>query len=168
MHLIYKRIFFIVIIVFSSQFVTAQTDTTVSVDPALQEIFNSKIPKEYTIAGITVGGTKAFDANLIISISGLAVGDKVMIPGTDVFSKAIAKLWKQSLISEIEISFTKLVERNLYIHFEIKERPRLAEFKFIGVKKGERDDLETKVALVKERVVTENMKLSAVEAIRKF
>jgi outer membrane protein insertion porin family len=168
MHLIYKRIFFIVTVLFFSQIATAQVDPPVSVDPALQEIFNSKIPKEYTIAGITVGGTKAFDQNLIISISGLAVGDKVLIPGTDVFSKAIAKLWKQSLISNIEISFIKLVERDLYVHFEITERPRLAAFKFVGVKKGERDDLETKVALVKERVVTENMRLSAIEAIRKF
>jgi outer membrane protein insertion porin family len=168
MHLIYKRIFFIVTVLLSSQFVTAQIDTTVSVDPALQEIFNSKIAKEYTIAGITVGGTKAFDENLIISISGLAVGDKVLIPGTDAFSKVITKLWKQSLISKIEIYFTKLVDRDLYVHFEITERPRLAEFKFVGIKKGEKDDLETKVALVKERVVTENMKLSAVEAIRKF
>jgi outer membrane protein insertion porin family len=169
MQLIYKRIFFIITILFSTQFVNAQIiDTTVSVDPELLNIFNSKTPKEYTIAGITVGGTKAFDQNLIISISGIAVGDKVLIPGTDVFSKAIAKLWKQSLISNIEISFTKLEDRNLYIHFEITERPRLAEFKFIGVKKGERDDLETKVALVKDRVVTENMKLSAIEAIRKF
>jgi outer membrane protein insertion porin family len=168
MQLIYKRIFFIITILFSTQFVTAQIDSTVSVDPELINIFNSKTPKEYTIAGITVGGTKAFDQNLIISISGLAVGDKVLIPGTDVFSKAIAKLWKQSLISNIEISFTKLVDRDLYIHFELTERPRLAEFKFVGVKKGEKDDLETKVALVKERVITENMKLSAVEAIRKF
>jgi len=168
MHLIYKRIFFIVTVLFSSQFVIAQNEGNVSVDPALQGIFTAKTPKEYTIAGITVSGTKAFDQNLIISISGLAIGDKVMIPGTDVFSKAITKLWKQSLISNIEISFTKLEGNNLYIHFEITERPRLADFKFIGVKKGEKDDLETKVALVKDRVVTENMKLSAVEAIKKF
>jgi outer membrane protein insertion porin family len=168
MHLIYKRIFFIVTILLTSQFIFAQVETNVSVDPELQAIFTSKTPKEYTIAGITVGGTKAFDENLIISISGLAVGDKVIIPGTDVFSKAIFKLWRQSLISNIEISFTKLVDRNLYVHFEITERPRLAEFKFTGIRKGEKDDLETKVALVKERVVTENMKLSAVEAIRKY
>jgi outer membrane protein insertion porin family len=168
MRLIYKRILFIVTILFSSQFVAAQVETPVSADPELLGIFNSKTPKEYTIAGITVGGTKAFDENLIISISGIAVGDKVMIPGTDVFGKAIAKLWKQSLISNIEISFTKLEDRNLYVHFEITERPRLAEFKFIGPKKSERDDLETKVQLVKERVVTENMKLSAIEAIKKF
>ncbi len=168
MHLIYKRIFFIVSILFSSQFLAAQVSPPVSVDPALQEIFSSKIPKEYTIAAITVGGTKAFDANLIISISGLAVGDKVTIPGTDVFGKAIAKLWKQNLISAVEISFTKLEGRDLYVHLEITERPRLGEFKFVGIKKGEKDDLETKVQLVKERVVTENMKLSAMEAVRKF
>jgi outer membrane protein insertion porin family len=169
MQRIYKRIFFIATIVLSSQFAWAQNDTVpVSVNPELQEIFQSKFAKEYIIAGITVSGSQAFDENLLISISGLAVGDKVMIPGTDVFSKAIAKLWKQSLISNIEISFTKLEGKDLYVHFEITERPRLAEFKFAGIKKGERDDLESKVGLIKERVVTENMKLSAIEAIRKF
>ncbi len=169
MQRIYQRIFFIVTISFSSQFVWAQNDTIpVSVNPELQEIFQSKFPKEYIIAGIKVNGSLAFDENLLISISGLAVGDKVQIPGTDVFSKAIIKLWKQSLISNIEISFTKLEGKDLYIQFDITERPRLAEFKFVGIKKGERDDLEPKVALVKERVVTDNMKLSAIEAIRKF
>ncbi len=169
MRLIYKRILFIAVILCLSEFVAAQQpDTLISVDPALQEIFSSKFPKEYTIAGITVGGTKAFDENLIISISGIAVGDKVQIPGTDVFAKAIAKLWKQSLISKVEIYFTKLEGRNLYIHFELVERPRLGALKFEGVKKGEKDDLEGKIPLVKERVVTENMKLSAIEAIRKF
>jgi outer membrane protein insertion porin family len=166
MERIYKGIFIIITLIFSSQFVWAQEP--VSVNPELEAIFTSKIPKEYTIAGITVVGSKAFDANLIVSISGMAVGDKVTIPGTDVFGKAIAKLWRQSLISDIEISLTRLEGTDLYVQFEITERPRLATFKFEGIKKSERDDLEPKVALVKDRVVTENMKLSAVEAIRKF
>ncbi|MBK8519726.1 MAG: outer membrane protein assembly factor [Chitinophagaceae bacterium] len=166
MERIYKGIFIIITLVFSSQFVWAQEP--VSVNPELEGIFTSKVPKEYTIAGITVVGSKAFDANLIISISGMAVGDKVIIPGTDVFGKAIAKLWRQSLIADIEISLTRLEGRDLYVQFDITERPRLASFKFEGIKKSERDDLEPKVALVKDRVVTENMKLSAVEAIRKF
>lgn len=169
MHRIYTKFFFITAILLSSQFVWAQNDTVpVSVNPALQEIFNSKFPKEYTIAGITVTGTKAFDANLIISISGLAVGDKVQIPGTDVFGKAISKLWRQSLISDVEIFFTRLEDRNLYIELAVTERPRLSDFTFIGIKKGEKDDLEPKVGLSKDRVVTENMKLNAVEAIRKY
>ena len=169
MHPIYKRILIVITVLFSSQFIMAQNDTIpVSVNPALIDIFNSKYPKEYTIAGITVTGTKSFDPNLIISISGLAVGDKVLIPGTDVFGKAISKLWKQSLIAGIEISFTKLIDNNLYVEMTIVERPRLTDFKFIGIKKGEKDDLEGKIGLAKERVVTENMKQSAVEVIRKF
>jgi outer membrane protein insertion porin family len=166
MERIYKRIFIIVTLIFSSQFVWAQEP--VSVNPELEAIFSSKIPKEYTIAGINVIGAKAFDANLIISISGMAVGDKVTIPGTDVFGKAISKLWRQSLISDIEISLTRLEGTDLYVQFEITERPRLAAFRFEGIKKSEREDLEPKVALVKDRVVTENMRLSALEAIRKF
>lgn len=166
MESIYRRIFIVATLIFSYQFVFAQEP--VSVNPELEGIFTSKVPKEYTIAGITVVGSRAFDANLIISISGLAVGDKVIIPGTDVFGKAIAKLWRQNLIADIEISFTRLEGTNLYVQFEITERPRLNSFKFEGIKKGERDDLEPKLGLVKERVVTENMRLSAVEAIRKF
>jgi len=169
MQRIYKVILIITTLLLSNQLIWAQNDTTpVSVNPALIEIFSSKIPKEYNIAGITVIGSKAFDANLIISISGLSVGDKLTIPGTDVFGKAISKLWRQNLISDIIISLTKLEDKDLYIAFTITERPRLASFKFEGIKKGEKDDLEPKVALANDRVVTENMKLSAIEAIRKF
>ena len=170
MQRIYQNSFLIIVLFLTSQQLFAQTDTLppTSVNPVLQEIFNSKVSKQYIIAGISVTGTKAFDQNLITSISGLAVGDKVQIPGTDVFSKAIAKLWKQSLVSNVQINFTRLEGNNLYVEIELKERPRLIDFKFIGIKKGERDDLETKTGLAKDRVVTENMKLSAVEAIRKF
>lgn len=172
MHRIYQNFLFIVITVFIGNTAVAQIipDTThpVSVNPELMEILNSKTPKTYTLAGITVTGNKGFDGNLIISISGLAVGDKVQLPGTDAFSKAITKLWKQNLIADVEIFFTKLVGKDLYLEIAITERPRLADFKFAGVKKGEKDDLVTKSGLVKDRVVTDNMKMSATAAIQKF
>ena len=166
MHRIYTRIFFIVTALFTSQLLMAQVET--SVDPALEGIYKSKSAIEYTIAGITVTGSRSFDPSLIISISGLAVGDKVKIPGTDAFSKAIGKLWRQNLIAEVEIFFTKLEGSNLYVEIAIVERPRLADFKVLGIKKGERDDLIAKMGLAKDRVVTENMKVSAVEVIRKY
>ncbi|MEJ7673058.1 MAG: hypothetical protein WKF59_10175 [Chitinophagaceae bacterium] len=127
-----------------------------------------KLPQQYIIANIKVTGTQSFDANLIVSISGLAVGDKVMIPGTDAFSKAINNLWKQNLISNVEIYFTRLVGNSLDIEISITERPRLSNYKFVGIKKSEADDLVTKTGLVKGRVVTENMKRSAEDNIRKF
>jgi len=144
-------------------------DTTpVSVNPKLLDIFNNRPPKEYIIAGISVSGASSFDPNLIVSISGLAVGDKVQIPGTDAFSKAISKLWRQNLIADVEVYFTNLVGNQLYVELAVTERPRLADVKFIGIKKGEKEELETKTALSRDRVVTENMKVSALDAIRRF
>ncbi len=171
MQRIYQNAFFIAALLFTS--VTgfagvAQDTIPVSVDPALLEIYQSKYPKEYTIGGITVTGARAFDPNLIISISGLAVGDKVVIPGTDAFGKAIAKLWKQGLVSNVEVGINRLEGDKIFIELNLVERPRLLDFKFVGVKKGEKDDLETKVGLSKDRVISENMKLTAVEAITKF
>ena len=169
MHRIYKNLLLLSIVILISHSITAQEDSLpTSINPQLMDIFNAKPPKEYIIGGINVTGNVSFDQNLIISISGLAVGDKVMIPGTDVFSKAITKLWKQNLIEDVEVFFTFLEGKNLFVELAIKERPKLADFKFVGVKKSDRDDLETKVGLSKDRVVTENMKMAAVDVIRKF
>src|SRR5687767_8334918 len=76
-----------------------------SIDPQLIELSNSKVPKEYTISKIQITGTKYLDEQLLISISGLSIGDKVMIPGGDNFSKAIGNLWKQNLFANIQIFF---------------------------------------------------------------
>ncbi|MFT3909139.1 MAG: POTRA domain-containing protein [Ferruginibacter sp.] len=176
MHRIYQNFFLIVVFFLSSQHLSAQNDPTspktdtvpVSINPALLEIFNSKVSKVYTIAGISVIGSRSYDANLIISITGMAVGDKVQLPGSDVFSKAITKLWKQNLISDVQINLTRLDGTDLYVEIELTERPRLLDFSFSGIRKGEKDDLAKKTGLLKDRVLTENMKLSAVEAIRKF
>jgi len=169
MQRIFRNHIILTVFLMASQQLWAQNDTIpVSINPALQEIFNSKYPKSYTIAAIEVTGAKAFDPALISSISGMAVGDKVQLPGTDVFGKAIAKLWKQSLVSKVDISITKLEENNIYILIDISERARLIDFKLEGIRKGEKDDLEPKLGLLKDRVLTENMQLSAVEAIRKF
>src|SRR5579862_914251 len=146
------------------------TDTThpVSVDPELIALSNSKTPKEYIIGGIKVVGTKYLDESLLISISGLTVGDKVSIPGSDNFSKAINNLWKQNLFANVQIYFTKLEGNTIYLEIDVTERPRLSSFNFKNVSKSEADDLTPKTGLIKGRVVTENMKRSAIEAIQKY
>ncbi len=146
------------------------SDTThpVSVDPELLALFSSKSPKEYVIAGIKITGTKYLDEALLTSISGLTVGDKITIPGGDNFSKAINNLWKQNLFTNIAIYVTKLSGSDIYLEINVMERPRLANFNFKGVSKSESDDLQTKTGLVKGRAVTESMKQSAIEAIKKF
>jgi outer membrane protein insertion porin family len=147
-------------------------DTThpgISIDPELVALASGKTPpREYTIAGIKISGTKYLDESLLTSISGLTVGDKVTIPGGDNFSKAINNLWRQRLFADVTIYFTKLVGNSVYIEINVAERPRLSNFYFKGVKKGDADDLNTKSGLIKGRVVTEDMKRVATQAIRRF
>ena len=173
MHMIYKMLFLVVVAVTAKTTATAQVvndSVPVSVNVALENIFNAKSPKEYIISDIKVTGTSSFDPNLIMSISGIAAGDKVMIPGGDNFSKAIANLWKQNLVSNVEIYFTNLVGNKLSVEINITDRPSLTSFKFRGVSKGEADDLTPKLGLAKGKVtrVTDNLKRSAVTIIKKF
>lgn len=146
-----------------------QTDTIpVSVDPELVNLGTSRIPKEYTIAGIKVTGTKRYDEQLLISISGLNVGDKVMIPGGDNFSKALTNLWNQRLFSNAQIFFTKLEGTNVYIEIQVFERPALSKYFLRGIRKADEEELRGKTGLIAGRVVTENVKLSATQAIQKY
>jgi outer membrane protein insertion porin family len=157
--------------VFSSVSVLAQqpdTSRPTSVDPDLLAIPQSKTPKEYVLAGITFTGTKAYDQSLLTSISGLNIGDKIVYPGGDNFSHAIQNLWKQNLFANVQIFFTKIDGKDIYIEIHVVERPRLGSFVFKGIKKGQEDDLKTKSGLVKGRVVIENTKLTAIENIQKY
>jgi outer membrane protein insertion porin family len=148
--------------------VTTDTTHPVSVDPELLAIENAKTPKEYVIAGIKITGTKYLDESLLISVSGLSIGDKVMIPGGDNFSKAIQKLWNQNLFSNIGIYFTKITGNELSVEINVTERPRLTNFTFKGASKSESDELKIKTGLIKGRVITENMKQTADENIKKY
>ncbi len=141
-----------------------------SVNVELENIFNAKAPTEYIISEIKITGTQSFDPNLITSISGLAVGDKVMVPGGDNFSKAINNLWKQGLIADAEVYFTNLSGKNLSIEIHITDRPTLTSFKFRGINKSEADELTTKIGLSKghQTRVTESLKKSSSAVIKKF
>src|ERR1700712_4057039 len=167
----FRLVYCLLFSVFSSVSVMAQqpdTSRPTSVDPDLLAIPQSKTPKEYVLAGITFTGTKAYDQSLLTSISGLNIGDKVVYPGGDNFSHAIQKLWEQKLFANVQIFFTKINGKDIYVEIHVVERPRLGTFTFRGIKKGQEDDLKTKSGLVKGRVVIENTKLTAVENIQKY
>src|SRR5690606_16808705 len=149
MHQIYKISFLIVIAITFKTFGFAQVNTDTlpattgvdtlptSINPELENIFNAKSPKEYIISDIKVTGSSSFDPNLVISISGLAVGDKIILPGGDNFAKAINNLWKQNLVSNVEIFLTNLSGKNLSVELHITDRPTLTTFKFKGIGKSE-------------------------------
>ncbi len=147
-----------------------QPDTTkpTSVDPKLLEWENATVPKEYVISHISVAGIKYLDTSIVLSISGLQVGDKITHPGGDNFSKAITNLWRQKLFSDIQIYVTAIEGNQISLELNVLERPRLGEFKFVGIRKSDQDELVGKIGLVKQTIITDNTKRLAVEVITKY
>jgi outer membrane protein insertion porin family len=113
-------------------------------------------PREFEIAGITVSGVRFLDEKVLIALSGLNVGDRVNVPGTEI-SKAIENLWKQGLLSDIKIVATRIVGNNIFLEIQLEERPRLSRFSFEGVSKSEADKLREKIKLVSGKIVTEDL-----------
>lgn len=160
----------LVIAVLSVLTVQAQEDTTkpTSVDPKLLEWENARIPKEYIIADVAITGIRHLDTSIVLSISGIQPGDKFTYPGTDIFSKAIANMWRQKLFSGVQIYVTKIQDDKVSLEISVVERPRLGNFKFIGIKKSEAEELQGKIGLAKQTIITENMRRNIKEVIAKF
>ncbi len=172
MRTIYKPFLFFLAICLAGNHSFAQvlppTDAKPSVDVNLENIYNQKTPRKYKVANVVVSGNQFFDAALLISIANLNVGDDVVIPGGDNFAKAINNLWKQNYFSNVEIFITKVEGTSIWLEIAVTERARLASFTFKGIPKGQAEELTGKVGLIRGRIVTENNRRSAIEAIEKF
>ena len=146
-------------------------DTTInptSVDPKLLEWKESRISREYTIAGVAITGVKHLDTAIVYSIANINTGDKIMHPGGDQFAKAIASLWRQRLFSNVEIFVTRIEDDKIWVEINVSERPRLGNFTFIGAKKSEIEDLQGKVNLAKQTIITENTRNEIIEKVTKY
>ena len=154
---------------FISVFAFSQdTSKVTSIDPGLLNLQSQKIPKEYLVSSVTVTGLSTLDTTIVKSIAGIQPGDKVMIPGGDVFSKSIANLWRQRFFSNVQIYITAVHDDKVDIEINVQERPKLGNFKFIGIKKSDADELKGKIGLAKQTIISENTRRNAVETIKKY
>ena len=115
----------------------------------------ARTPQQYYIGGITVDGVKSYDDYVLIGLSGLAKGQRINIPGEEI-SQAIRRYWKNGLFSNASIRVDSLVADSAYLHITLTARPRISEINYNGVKKSEREDLETKLGLIKDLQLTPN------------
>ena len=127
----------------------------INIDNNLENISYER-PVEYEIAGITVEGIQNLDKNAIITLSGLNVGNKIMVPGEDL-SKAITKLWDQNLFADIRIDASKVMGSNVFLEIHLEELPKLSKFGFKGASKSEVDKIRDKIELTRGKIVTENI-----------
>jgi outer membrane protein insertion porin family len=125
-------------------------------------------PSEYIIGGITISGTKYLDHSTLINISGLKVGDKIIVPGENI-SASITKLWKQGLFADIKVSATKIQGKSIFLDFYVEEHPRLSKFKFVGkFKKSDITSIKEKLKLMKGKILTQNIVNNSKQKIKDY
>ncbi|MEG2066770.1 MAG: outer membrane protein assembly factor BamA [Tannerellaceae bacterium] len=146
-----------------------EVDTTqVEKAPAeLPVISYSLSPKRYKIEDIKVTGIKNYDDFVLIGFSGLSVGDVVSIPGDEI-TAAVKRFWKHGLFSDVKILATKMEGDKVWLEVQLKQRPRISQVNYNGIKKGEREDLELKLGLKKGFQITPNLMDRAKTVIQKF
>jgi outer membrane protein insertion porin family len=135
--------------------------------PVPTDGFSYEQPREYEIADITVSGHKFYSPDAVISVSGLKIGDKLNVPGIGT-STAIKKIYDLGIFSDIEINATKTESDRIWLEIVVKERPRLSEFVFKGIKKGQATDLKDKIKFIKGQIVNDSRIKNIQLTVRKF
>ena len=130
-------------------------------------ILYSGTPKKYEIADIKVEGVKNYEDYVLIGLSGLSVGQSISVPGDEITS-AIKRYWRHGLFSNVKITAEKIENGKVWLKISLTQRPRISEIRYHGVKKSERQDLETRLGLVKGSQITPNLVDRAKTLIKRY
>ena len=112
--------------------------------------------KTYEIASIEVIGADSYEDFVLIGFSGLAVGDKIEVPG-DQITKAVKRFWKQGLFSSVKIRAKKIEGDKIWLVIQLEQRPRISEMQYEGLKKSEREEIEVKLGIRPGSQMTPNL-----------
>lgn len=162
----YKTLFSISLLFIFSQIIVAQ-QTVQNDSTELPVIEYSNSTPKYEIAEIKVSGADNYEDFVLIGFSGLAVGDVINVPG-DAITNAVKRFWKQGLFSDVKILATKIKDGKIWLTIALKERPRVSEINYNGLKKSEIEDLELKIGIIKGNQITPNISDRAKKVIEKF
>jgi outer membrane protein insertion porin family len=113
-------------------------------------------PRSCEIGGISVKGVEGYEDFVLIGLSGLSVGQVINVPGTEI-TEAVKRYWKHGLFSNVSITADSIVNSKVYLCIHLSLRPRITGINYYGVKKSEREDLETKMGLIKDIQLTPNL-----------
>ena len=152
------------------------TEQPTSTNPADSVITSPTInytatPKKYTIEDITVTGIEGTmyeeQPFVMVSFSGLSVGQVIQIPGEEI-TAAANRFWKQGLFGDIKILVDKIQGDKVWLELRLTSRPRVSDIKYTGMKKGEREDIEKMLGMVKGNQITPNQINTAKTRIKAY
>ena len=107
-----------------------------SIDFSSLEVMDYDNVREYTIADVTVSGIEYIQKEVLISLSGLKVGNKVKLPGDEV-TDLLKKFWSQGLFSDARITATQIRNDSVWIDIYLTEQSRMSRLQLHGIGKSE-------------------------------
>lgn len=113
-------------------------------------------PRTCEIGGMAVKGVEGYEDYVLTSISGLAVGQQVTVPGTEI-TEAVKRYWRHGLFSKVSVSVDSIVGSKVYLCFNLALRPRVSTINYSGLKKSEREDLEARLGIMAGSQVSPNI-----------
>ena len=113
-------------------------------------------PRTLVVGGIRVSGVEGYEDYMLSGISGLAVGQTITVPGSEITS-AVKRYWKHGLFSDVSITADSIVGNKIYLNIFLQTLPRVSEINYIGLKKSDREDMEAKLGLLKGGQITPNI-----------
>ena len=114
-------------------------------------------PKEFVIGGVEVKGVKYLDVSVLVTISKLAVGERILVPG-EATSNAVKNLWAQGLFDDVALEINRTSNDTIYFDLILAERPRVSRVVIKGLGKSETSDIQEKLNNQKGKIVNENLK----------
>jgi outer membrane protein insertion porin family len=159
----------------AQEVIKSATDTTRIADgngedadlPVITYTQGNKI--KYAIADIKISGVENTDYDIatIIGITGLSVGQKVAVPGNEI-TTAIKALLKQRRFADITVLATKMTADSVWLEINLKSNPTISNINYHGVKKGEREELEIKIGMIKGTECTPDLLNRANKRIKSY
>jgi outer membrane protein insertion porin family len=135
-----------ILLLIISNGIKAQQDTT----------FNYDASKQLSIADINVSGDYTYEKYILVSYSGLSIGEMINVPGKEI-TAAINRFWKLGYFSDVQIFADKITADSIWLNIHLKQKPKIAEINYSGVKKSEQEDLAEKTGIKKGDLVTPDL-----------
>ena len=144
----------IVVLLVALLSVTLQTNAQdVIVNP---DISYAGTPRQLEIGGLAVKGVEGYEDYVLTGLSGLSVGQVISVPGSEI-TEAVKRYWKHGLFSKVAITADSIVGEKVYLCIHLATRPRVSTINYYGLKKTEREDMESKLGIMRGAQITPNM-----------
>ena len=144
--------------------VQAQTDST-QLTPSVE--INYAVPQNYRIADISLTGGEGYDETILLSLSGLNVGDEIDIPGIAI-SDAVRRFMRSGYFQNATISISKVVGREVWLKIDLLQRPRVSNVEYKGIKQSEKKELEERLGLRSGIQITPNTANRTIQLVTKY